>query len=113
MESDFRLKDYLICVSHMPVLAPMELEKACQNWRLGDERARRLLEERHLHQVVGWVQPYRGAGLSFMALIETGNRGLIKALRRMGQVDAEALADHLRLAVEEEVEAVLLAHRAA
>lgn len=113
MDQDFRLKDYLACISRMTLLSDEEQGQAFEAWKLGDERARRLLEERHLIAVVAWASAYRGAGLSLLGLIETGNRGMLKALRRAGPARADEFLDYLRLAVEEEIESTLVARRGA
>jgi len=77
----------------------------------GDEWARRLLEERFLPLVLRWVQPYRGRGLELEALIELGNRALLRALRQLKPghyVDAE---DFLETCVIHEVESVVFAKK--
>ena len=77
----FKLKDYLLCVSRIDFLTHVELTVALEKAATGDEKARRLLEERHLRHVVAWVQPYRSQGLHFLDLIESGNRALLRAIR--------------------------------
>lgn len=111
MSSPSRLKEYLLCVQRLDPLAAEDMERAFRDWMRGDERARRLLEERHLGLVIAWVQPYRGNGVGFMELIETGNRALLRALKRQTGLSAVNLEDHLRTAVEVSVESVLMASR--
>jgi DNA-directed RNA polymerase sigma subunit (sigma70/sigma32) len=111
VSSPSRLKDYLLCVQRLEPLGGGELERAFEDWMRGDERARRLLEERHLGLVIAWVQPYRGFGAGFMDLIEAGNRALLRALRRQAGMTAENLEDQLRTAVEESVESMLMANK--
>jgi DNA-directed RNA polymerase sigma subunit (sigma70/sigma32) len=106
-----RLKHYLLCVQRLEPLDVGETRAALLAWQDGDERGRRLLEERHLRRVVAWVQPYRGQGMGLAELIETGNRALLRSLRRVPALRAVELEDHLRTAVEESVEALLLARR--
>jgi DNA-directed RNA polymerase sigma subunit (sigma70/sigma32) len=107
----FGLKEYLLCVQRLQPLTQEELDRSFDAWMRGDERARRLIEERNLYCVVAWVQPYRGQGSSLECLIEAGNRALLRALRRQPGLKASNLEDHLRNAVEEAVESLLLAHR--
>lgn len=111
MQTAYRLKDYLLCVQRLAPLDEVELALAWEGWARGEERARRLIEERFLGRVVAWVLPYRGNGLSLLGLIETGNRALLKALRHQPVCPPEGLEEHLRLAVEEEVEGVIMARR--
>jgi len=106
-----QLKEYLLCVQRLQPLSPAELERAFGEWMQGDERARRLIEERHLRSVVAWVQPYRVPGTGLERLIEAGNRGLLKGLRRMPGLKAGQLEDRLRTAVEEAVESLLTARQ--
>ena len=108
-----RLKDYLICVAALRPLEPWELDQAWDAWRQGDAKARRLIEERHLHSVVAWVQPYRPCGVSFGRLLECGNRALLKALRHPPVERSADLAEYLRQAVEQAVEDRFLSRRQA
>ena len=105
------LKEYLLCIQRLVPLGDGDLERAFGDWMAGDERARRLIEEQHLSRVVAWVLPYRGQGIAFMALIEAGNRALLKALRRHPDLRLAGFEDHLRTAVEESVESLLMARR--
>lgn len=107
-----RLKDYLGCVAALRPLSDWELQAAWEAWERGDLTGRRLIEERFLHKVVAWSQPYRGAGLRFSALIEEGNRALLKALRLRSVARAPDLEDHLRRCVESAIEAKLMVRRA-
>jgi DNA-directed RNA polymerase sigma subunit (sigma70/sigma32) len=106
-----RLKDYLICVAGLEALTPAELEQAFGAWQAGDERSRRLIEERSLARVVGWVLPYRGSGPRFRALIQAGNYGLLRALRQPPVARWQDLEEHLRQEVEAAVEALILVPR--
>ncbi|HXC65283.1 MAG TPA: hypothetical protein VNZ67_13055 [bacterium] len=108
-----RLKDYLICVAALRPLETWELDQAWAAWLQGDAKARRLIEERHLHSVVAWVQPYRACGVSFGRLLECGNRALLKALRHPPVERSADLAEYLRQAVEQAVEDRFLSRRQA
>jgi DNA-directed RNA polymerase sigma subunit (sigma70/sigma32) len=111
MTPSFNLPTYLNCMLHIPALSPQDLETAVRARACGDEWAKRLLEERFLPKVVRWVHPYRGRGLEFQALIELGNRALMKGLRQLKTgvcVDAE---DFLESCVVREVESVIFAKK--
>jgi len=105
------LKDYLICVAGLDALTPQELEQAYAGWQDGDDKSRRLIEERFLPRVVAWVLPYRGAGLRFRSLIQAGNYALLRSLRHPPVTHWADLEEHLRLEVESAVEALILVPR--
>lgn len=107
----FKLKDYLLCVHRIDPLQGSELARALKGVAKGEERSRRLLEERFLRHVVAWVQPYRAQGLPFLGLIESGNRALLKAIRNW-KSEVGPFEDFAERMVSEEVEARLLARRA-
>jgi hypothetical protein len=110
MNGAFRLKDYLNCMSQIPPLSEEDLRDALDARAHGDEWAMRLLEERFLPKVVGWVAPYRGRGIELEGLIEIGNRSLLRGIRQLRPeicIDAE---DFLEATVIRELEAVVLTH---
>lgn len=104
MENDYKLKDYLLCVSRMPDLERYELEEALTAASNGQLSAKRLLEERHLRFVVACCLPYRPQPVPFLRLIEAGNRALLKLSRGWNGHDPEAFRDALQAAVEQACE---------
>ena len=108
---DFRLKDYLLCVSKIAPLQRVELEEALQACAAGQLTARRLLEERHLPHVVAWTVPYRMNDLPFLRLIEAGNRALLKSIKRWNDpaMDTSTFLDSLQNSVEQACEDLLKA----
>lgn len=108
MAPAFQLKYYLLCMEQIPPLSGEDLQAALHARAKGDEWARRLLEERFLPLALRWVQPYRGQGLSFEALIQAGNRALLRGLRQLkpGMPDAE---DYLERCVAFEIESLIFA----
>ena len=108
MKDNTRLKDYLSCVSRIAPLSEADLRLAVSARHGGDERAGRLLEERFLPAVVRWVLPYRGRGMELEDLIQLGNRGLLRGLKRLRPETEAAAEDILECCVIEEVESIVL-----
>jgi hypothetical protein len=106
---DFRLKDYLLSVARVAPLQRVELEEALKASAVGQATARRLLEERHLPHVVAWTLPYRSADISYLRLIETGNRALLKLIKRWQGIQADDFLDSLQACVEQACEDLLKA----
>jgi len=75
----------------------------------GQATARRLLEERHLPHVVAWSLPYRCSDLSYLRLIEAGNRALLKLIKRWQGNDPSVFLDSLQASVEQACEDLLKA----
>jgi RNA polymerase primary sigma factor len=76
------LKRYLREISRIPKLTAeeeVELGRAIQS---GDQKALTHMVEANLRFVVSFAKRYRGAGLSFLDLINEGNLGLIEAAKR-------------------------------
>jgi DNA-directed RNA polymerase sigma subunit (sigma70/sigma32) len=109
MEKDFRLKDYLLCVSRVTPLQRVELEETLQACQAGQVTARRLLEERHLPHVIAWSLPYRSNRMAFLKLIEAGNRALLRTIKRWQGTDPLAFNEALQSAVESACEELLTA----
>lgn len=110
MPRPFNLKEYLLCMQQIPRLSEEDLELTLEARADGYEWARRLLEERYLPLVIGWVLPYRGRGLELESLIELGNRALLRGLRQLkpGMPDA---TEFLEQNVASDIEARLLIRR--
>jgi len=73
---------YLKEIGRVPLLTAedeMELAKRIEN---GDEEAKRRLAEANLRLVVSIAKRYVGRGMLFLALIQEGNMGLIKAVEK-------------------------------
>ena len=110
MTRPFNLKEYLLCMLEIPPLGADDLEIALEARADGCDWARRLLQERYLPHVVGWVMPYRSPSLGLETLIKLGNRALLKGLRQLkpGVLDA---TDFLEQCVVSGVEASLSIER--
>jgi hypothetical protein len=106
---DFRLKDYLLSVARVAPLQRVELEEALKASAAGQPTARRLLEERHLPHVVAWTLPYRSSDVSYLRLIETGNRALLRLIKRWQGTQADDFLDSLQACVEQACEDLLKA----
>src|SRR5690554_504574 len=77
------LAAYITSVSSIPVLTPeQELELANQYYHEEDLEAARQLVMAHLRFVVHLARSYSGYGLSQADLIQEGNVGLMKAVKR-------------------------------
>ena len=77
------LTAYIVTVNSIAVLTPeQELELAKQYYYEGDVEAARQLVLAHLRFVVHMAKTYSGYGLSQADLIQEGNVGLMKAVKR-------------------------------
>lgn len=76
------LKRYLREISRIPKLSAGEEEELGRRIQSGDEEALTHMVEANLRFVVSFAKRYRGAGLSFLDLINEGNLGLIEAAKR-------------------------------
>lgn len=76
------LKRYLREISRFPKLTPEEEVLLGQRIQQDDEQALTQMVESNLRFVVSFAKRYRGAGLSFLDLINEGNLGLIEAAKR-------------------------------
>lgn len=112
MSESLKIKDYLLCMQQIPALSDGDLKQALLDRARGDEWARRLLEERYLPRVLGWILPYRGHGLEFSDLIEVGNRALLRGLRQLKPGNFVDATDSLEQCVIEEVEAAVFTRSA-
>ena len=74
---------YINTVHHIPILTPdEERELAKRYYQDGDVEAARLLVMSHLRFVIHIARSYSGYGLSQADLIQEGNLGLMKAVKR-------------------------------
>ncbi|HNQ04466.1 MAG TPA: RNA polymerase sigma factor RpoH [Thiobacillaceae bacterium] len=77
------LENYIQAVNRFPLLSPeQEHELAVRLRDLGDVEAARQLVLSHLRLVVAIARGYLGYGLSHADLIQEGNVGLMKAVKR-------------------------------
>jgi DNA-directed RNA polymerase sigma subunit (sigma70/sigma32) len=102
-----KFKDYLACMLQIGELGEEEIKMLVEALSLGDEQARRCLEEQFLPRVLRWVSPYRGLGLSFECLVETGNRAMMRGLRQLRGNKVIDASDFLERCVVDEVESGL------
>ena len=77
------LESYIQAVNRFPILSPEEEQKFARKFRSeGDVEAARQLVLSHLRVVVAIARGYMGYGLPHGDLIQEGNIGLMKAVRR-------------------------------
>ncbi len=81
-EAPSLLSDYLSRISRSALLTHREELDLGTRIQEGDDRARRELIERNLRLVVSVAKKYRGLGLPFEDLIQEGNVGLMKAVKK-------------------------------
>ena len=103
---------YLKEIGKIPLLSIAQEQEAAMAMAVGDERARQLMVESNLRLVVSIAKRYVGRGLPFLALIQEGNLGLLKAVEKFDytkgykfstyatwwirQSISRAIADHAR-----------------
>ncbi len=76
------LKIYLKEISKFPLLNEEEEKELAKKIKKGDNEALKKLVECNLRFVVHYAKKYRGFGLSYLDLINEGNKGLIEAAKR-------------------------------
>lgn len=76
------LEGYLDHIGQRRILTHRQERELSRRARAGEERARKILVERNLRLVVSVAKKYRGYGLPFEDLIQEGNIGLMKAVKR-------------------------------
>ena len=73
---------YLKEIGKVPLLSAEEEIELAKRMELGDQEAKKRLAEANLRLVVSIAKRYVGRGLLFLALIQEGNLGLIKAVEK-------------------------------
>ena len=73
---------YLKEIGKVPLLSAEEEIKLAQRMEEGDEEAKKRLAEANLRLVVSIAKRYLGRGMQFLDLIQEGNLGLMKAVKR-------------------------------
>ena len=73
---------YLREIGSIPMLDPAEEQYLAQRMKQGDEAAYHRMIESNLRLVVSIAKRYLGRGMSFLDLIQEGNIGLIKAVKK-------------------------------
>ncbi|NLE73172.1 MAG: sigma-70 family RNA polymerase sigma factor [Actinobacteria bacterium] len=76
------LQVYLKDIGRTPLLTAQEEVELAQRIEAGDEEARRRMIESNLRLVVSIARNYVGRGLSFGDLIQEGNFGLMRAIKK-------------------------------
>ncbi len=76
------IKLYLQKIGKIPLLSAAEEVELAKRIEAGDEEARKKLIESNLRLVVSVAKKYKKKGLSFLDLIQEGNQGLIKAVKK-------------------------------
>lgn len=103
---------YLKEIGNVPMLTASEEIECARQLRQGDDGAYRRMVEANLRLVVSVAKRFSGRGLSFLDLIQEGNLGLIKAVKKydpdkgfklstyatwwIRQAISRAIADHSR-----------------
>lgn len=91
---DKNLKDYLLLIHKIPDIPinkiNLVVNKLINTTKKGEKGIiERFIIESYLKLVVQIANKYRGAGFSFSKLIKYGNKGLIKAVREIGNYNRE------------------------
>ena len=73
---------YLADINHYPMTSPDEETELAHRAQQGDEQAFRRLVEANLRFVVSVAKQYQGRGLDLPDLINDGNMGLMRAVRK-------------------------------
>ena len=73
---------YLKEIGKVPLLSAEEEIELAKRMELGDQEAKKRLAEANLRLVVSIAKRYVGRGMLFLALIQEGNLGLIKAVEK-------------------------------
>ena len=73
---------YLKEIGNVPMLTASEEIECARRLRQGDDAAYRRMVEANLRLVVSVAKRFTGRGLSFLDLIQEGNLGLIKAVKK-------------------------------
>lgn len=76
------VKMYLRAIAEIPLLTPMEERCLAAGVERGSEPARQKMINANLRLVVSVAKRYTNRGLSFLDLIQEGNKGLMRAVRK-------------------------------
>ena len=110
--SDDSVRMYLREIGRIPLLTPTEEIEIAQKAAAGERRSQKKLAEANLRLVVSIAKKYIGRGLSLLDLIQEGNSGLLRAVKKFDwrkgykfstyatwwirQAITRAIADHAR-----------------
>lgn len=102
---DTKLKDYLIAVNAIKKVTAHKLHELYEKYsHSADENKREKMRpeiiEQNLKQVVSIAAGYRGAGITFCALIEAGNRALIDCVIKLKADEAAEAASLITWCIE-------------
>ncbi len=100
-----QLKDYIVVTSKIKDISNEKIsalaEKLLKDGSKSEKDAvRRTLIETNLKLVIKIAARYRGAGLTFAALIVAGNSGLIKAVRGYNGEESRGFMEHVAWMIE-------------
>lgn len=100
-----KLKDYLIAVNAIKKVTAHKLHDLYEKYsRSADENKREKMRqeiiEQNLKQVISIAAGYRGAGITFCALIEAGNRALIECVIKLKADDAAEVSPVITWCIE-------------
>jgi DNA-directed RNA polymerase sigma subunit (sigma70/sigma32) len=100
-----QLKDYIVVTSKIKDLSHDKLSDIAGKLLKEDTKdsknaLKRVLIESNLKLVIKIATRYRGAGLTFAALIVAGNAGLIKAVRNYNDEESRGFMEYVNWMIE-------------
>ena len=100
-----QLKDYIVVTSKIKELSQEKMiimaEKLLNDGtKIVKDGLKRTLIESNLKLVIKIAARYRGAGLTFAALIVAGNSGLIKAVKNYNSDETRGFIDYIHWMIE-------------
>ena len=100
-----QLKDYIVVTSKIKDISNEKMsvlagKLAKEGSKTEKDGMRRLLIEANLKLVIKIAARYRGAGLTFAALIVAGNSGLIKAVKNYNGEETRGFSEHAAWMIE-------------
>jgi len=102
---DTKLKEYLLAINAVKKIPVYKLEDLCIKYSgCTDEKKREKIRpeiiEQNLKQVISIAAGYRGAGLTFAALIGAGNRALIDCVINLTPDETENVSAYIAWCIE-------------
>lgn len=100
-----QLKDYIVVTSKVKDISPEKISSMAESLLKEKNKSekdgiRRVLIEANLKLVIRIAARYRGAGLTFAALIVAGNAGLIKAVRNYSAEETRGFMEYVNWMTE-------------
>ena len=107
-DEDEPIKLYMKDIGKVPLLDAEEETKLAKQASLGDEEARKRLAEANLRLVVSVAKHYNGCGLALLDLIQEGNIGLMKAVKRFNPNNGARLVTFAMTWIKSEIQEYVL-----